>query len=179
MGRSGLSRRRGPPRDVGPQCACSGGKRRPRMSDLGPPAGRSAPPEAALSGPLGCVAKALWCPHTTTASAPCERAGERGELSVYPRRLVLGLFLIGLAWLGPAGAEDETPPGFAAQGWIENPLAVRHLEQAYRFHHDPVDLKESWQRSSTPRCRTSLPWRPAGGLRSPFCTSPGCGDGGA
>ncbi len=30
----------------------------------------------------------LVVPHTTTPSAPCERAGERGEMSVYPRRLV-------------------------------------------------------------------------------------------
>jgi poly(3-hydroxybutyrate) depolymerase len=33
-------------------------------------------------------------------------------------------------------------------GWIENPLAARDLERAYRFHLDPVDLDTSWERAT-------------------------------
>ena len=78
MGRSGLP---------GPALATR------RDADIGQapqrtPAGRSAPPEAALSGPLGQRREGLGVAHTTAASAPCERAGERGEMGVYLRRLV-------------------------------------------------------------------------------------------
>ena len=63
------------------------------------------------------------------------------------RLLVLSLLFVGPAWLGVAGAEDPLPRSSEANGWIKNPLAVRRLEQAYRFHHDSVDLEESWTRA--------------------------------
>ncbi len=61
MGRSGSPDRRGAQRDAG-----ASGKCRPRMSYLGPPAGRPAPPKAAVSSPLTAPfgymgADALWC----------------------------------------------------------------------------------------------------------------------
>ena len=63
------------------------------------------------------------------------------------QRLALSLLLLAPAWLGPAGAQDEASRGLEPNGWIENPLAERDLEQAYRFHHDPVDLDKSWDRA--------------------------------
>jgi hypothetical protein len=44
----------------------------------------------AFSGPLDGIAKALWSPHTTAASAPCVRAGKGGEMGIQYRDLVLG-----------------------------------------------------------------------------------------
>lgn len=64
------------------------------------------------------------------------------------RRLALSLLLLAPAWLGPAGARDQSSRGLEPDGWTENPLAARHLEQAYRFHHDPVDLDKSWERAT-------------------------------
>ncbi len=88
MGRSGLPE--GPNRTCGAALA-------PRTCALGPTS-RAAP---RLSGrPLrptgGRALRPAWLrreglvvPHTTTPSAPCERTGERGEMGVYPRSLVL------------------------------------------------------------------------------------------
>ena len=64
------------------------------------------------------------------------------------RRLALSLLLLAPAWLGPAGAQDESSRGLEPNGWIENPLAARDLERAYRFHLDPVDLDTSWERAT-------------------------------
>jgi dienelactone hydrolase len=63
------------------------------------------------------------------------------------RRLALSLLLLGPAWLGPAGAQDESSRGLKPNGWIDDPLAARHLEQAYRFRHDPAALEVSWERA--------------------------------
>lgn len=61
--------------------------------------------------------------------------------------IVFCLLVAGAVWPGPghAGQEADGTPG--ASGWIEDPLAVRHLEQAYRFQPRPADLARSWERA--------------------------------
>lgn len=63
------------------------------------------------------------------------------------RVVTLCLVLIGPAWLGSASAGNDTPRDPEARGWIADPLAVRNLEQAYRFDPASVDLDESWERA--------------------------------
>ena len=62
-----------------------------RMSHLGPPADRCAPPKATvccpLAAPSGTSGGRLMVPHTTAPPAPSERATDRGEMSDYYRDL--------------------------------------------------------------------------------------------
>lgn len=52
-----------------------------------------------------------------------------------------------LAGLRPAETRAQSAGSLEPDGWINDPLAVRDLERAYRFQLDPVTLGESWERA--------------------------------
>lgn len=61
--------------------------------------------------------------------------------------LILFLLILALAGLRPAEIRAQSAGGLEATGWIDNPLAVRNLEQAYRLQADSAALEESWERA--------------------------------